>query len=260
MSHRGLREKSMGTCRIHSDASHRAERQGGNLLILAVIFLAIASSAVMVTLNMVTDQVRDVRIGSQELVAKGLAQAGAVFRGLKLIETAPGLAQKPTLRWLPEHLFERDQANQTILLYYTGLTRLAKNILQEIVRGIFLNSPAHLRIIDQIGANADRAAAAVQTCSRPDLEACIRASWRLNQELDAGTNPPEVQAILNAVAPELAAAKLLGAGGGGYLLLFAKDHDAAGRIRRTLAERPPNPRARFVDFSLSQTGLQLTRS
>ncbi len=187
-------------------------------------------------------------------------QAGAVFRGLKLIETAPGLAQKPTLRWLPEHLFERDQANQTILLYYTGLTRLAKNILQEIVRGIFLNSPAHLRIIDQIGANADRAAAAVQTCSRPDLEACIRASWRLNQELDAGTNPPEVQAILNAVAPELAAAKLLGAGGGGYLLLFAKDHDAAGRIRRTLAERPPNPRARFVDFSLSQTGLQLTRS
>ncbi len=42
------------------------------------------------------------------------------------------------------------------------MTRLAKNILHEIVRGIFLNSPAHLRIINDIGANADIAVAAIQ--------------------------------------------------------------------------------------------------
>ena len=54
--------------------------------------------------------------------------------------------------------------------------------------------------------------------------------------------------------------KLLGAGGGGYLLMLAKDADAAGRIRRYLTENPPNTRARFVDFALSNTGLQITRS
>ena len=69
-------------------------------------------------------------------------QAGGLFRGVKLIETAPGLTQKPTLSWLPDHLFGHELANQRILLYYTGVTRLAKNILSEIVRGIFLNSPA----------------------------------------------------------------------------------------------------------------------
>jgi galactokinase/mevalonate kinase-like predicted kinase len=68
-------------------------------------------------------------------------QAGAIFRGIKLIETAPGLVQKPAIRWLPHHLFDHDYANRSILLYYTGITRLAKNILAEIVRGIFLNSP-----------------------------------------------------------------------------------------------------------------------
>ncbi|MBI5383285.1 MAG: bifunctional fucokinase/L-fucose-1-P-guanylyltransferase [Verrucomicrobia bacterium] len=187
-------------------------------------------------------------------------QAGAIFRGIKLIETAPGLSQKPTLRWLPEHLFERDRANKSILLYYTGLTRLAKNILAEIVRGIFLNSPEHLRIIGEIGANADRASEAVQTCDAEELVACIRRSWQLNQELDAGTNPPEVQAILDRIADHLAATKLLGAGGGGYLLLFAKDDAAASRIRQVLTTDPPNDRARFVDFSLSGTGLQVTRS
>ena len=91
-------------------------------------------------------------------------QAGAIFRGIKLIETAPGLAQKPAIRWLPHHLFDHEYANRSILLYYTGLTRLAKNILAEIVRGIFLNSPTHLGIIADIGANADLASAAIQKC------------------------------------------------------------------------------------------------
>jgi galactokinase/mevalonate kinase-like predicted kinase len=92
------------------------------------------------------------------------------------------------------------------------------------------------------------------------LLAAIRNSWTLNQRLDAGTNPPEVQQILDSIRDYLAAAKLLGAGGGGYLLLFGKDETAAARIKQLLTNHPPNARARFVDFSLSETGLQLTRS
>ena len=58
----------------------------------------------------------------------------------------------------------------------------------------------------------------------------------------------------------LGAAKLLGAGGGGYLLLCGKDQTSAAKIKQLLASDPPNARARLVDFSLSQTGLQLTQS
>lgn len=187
-------------------------------------------------------------------------QAGALFRGVKLIETLPGLAQKPSLRWLPQHLFDRDYANRSILLYYTGITRLAKNILAEIVRGIFLNSRYHLETVAAIGANSQFAATAVQKCDYPMLASAIRNSWLLNQRLDSGTNPPAVQEILNRVQDYLGAAKLLGAGGGGYLLLLAKDETAAARIRHLLTSSPPNSRARFVDFNLSQTGLQITRS
>ncbi len=187
-------------------------------------------------------------------------QAGAIFREVKLIETAAGLAQKPVIGWLPHHLFGHEYANRSILLYYTGITRLAKNILAEIVRGLFLNSPSHLGIIADIGANAGFAATAIQKCDYGMLLAAIRNSWTLNQRLDSGTNPPEVQAILDSVRDYLGAAKLLGAGGGGYLLLFGKDETASARIKQHLAQHPPNPRARFVDFSLSATGLQLTRS
>ena len=187
-------------------------------------------------------------------------QAGGLFRGIKLIETAPGLSQKPTLRWLPEHLFGHAFANRTILLYYTGVTRLAKNILAEIVRGIFLNSPSHLGLISEIGLNGETAAAAIQKCDYDLLAAAIRERWELTQRLDTGTNPPAIQNLLASVNDYLCAAKLLGAGGGGYLLMLAKEETAAARIRQTLTERPPNARARFVDFSLSDTGLQVTRS
>ena len=111
-----------------------------------------------------------------------------------------------------------------------------------------------------IGRNADSVYQAIQCGDYDALCAGVRASWRLNQQLDSGTNPPPVQAILDRLGSDVTAAKLLGAGGGGYLLLLARDERAAQSIRARLASDPPNPSARFVDFSLSPTGLQVTRS
>lgn len=187
-------------------------------------------------------------------------QAGGLFGGLKLVETGPGLVQVPRVRWLPDTLFGVENANRRILLYYTGITRLAKGILGEIVRGIFLNSPEHLATLREIGASAYSTSLALERCDYDGLAAAIRNTWRLKQKLDRGTNPPAVQAILSAAGEDLVAAKLPGAGGGGFLLMLARDEDAAIRIRRRLIERPPNRRARFVEFGVSASGLKVTRS
>ena len=187
-------------------------------------------------------------------------QAGGLLRGVKLLESAPGLPQEVNPKWLPEHLFTDGRANRSILLYYTGITRLAKNILQEVVRGMFLNEYRRAVILREIGQNARTGAEAIQRGDWRGLCASVSESWRLNQELDSGTNPPEIASILEGVRDYIDAAKLLGAGGGGYLLLFAKDEEAGGRIRRALAENPPNDRARFVAFDVSAAGLEVTRS
>ena len=187
-------------------------------------------------------------------------QVGGVFRGLKRIETQPGLSQKPILSWLPDHLFGPEFANRSVLLFYTGVTRLAKGILREVVRGVFLNAPGHLEILNSIGENADRAFGALLKADWEALTDSVRRSWVLNQKLDAGTNPPQIASMLAGLEDWLDAAKLLGAGGGGYLLLFCKGEDAARKVRTYLSSNPPNPRARFVDLSVSQTGLGTTRS
>ena len=146
------------------------------------------------------------------------------------------------------------------LLYYTGITRVAKTILQEIVRGMLLNSHSHMEKVFAIREHAVSAYQAIQRESWPSLCAVVGRSWDLNRALDKGTDPPEVAAIISSVSEWTAGVKLLGAGGGGYMLLLAKDEEAGNRIRQKLTACPPNPRARFVGFSVSPTGLQMTRS
>jgi hypothetical protein len=42
--------------------------------------------------------------------------------------------------------------------------------------------------------------------------------------------------------------------------MVAKDPEAAARIRSLINAAQPNPRARFVEMTLSQQGLQVSRS
>ena len=211
--------------------------------------------------------------GVEELTARTLAleqlltagggwqdQVGGATGGVKLVASAPGIVQRPTVRWLPSTLLEEAIADRRLLLYYTGITRVAHDILGEIVNGLFLNDPRTMGLVEEIGRNAAFAADALQRRDWDGLCEAVRRSWRLNCALDAGTNPPAVQGILDRAAPWISAAKLAGAGGGGYLLFLAKDADSGRRLRREFEGAPPNPRARFVEPSLSATGFQATRS
>ncbi len=187
-------------------------------------------------------------------------QVGGIIGGLKQIESAPGLQQKPVIRWLPTPMLDAAIADRRFQLYYTGLTRVAHNILGEIVKGLFLNDAERIRTIEAIGLNADFAAETLQRHDWPGFVEAIRRSWLLNRMLDAGTNPAVVQAIIDRVSPWLAAVKLTGAGGGGYMILLADTPEKGARLRQELLDNPPNGRARFVEVSISHTGLEITRS
>ncbi|MEX0326320.1 MAG: bifunctional fucokinase/fucose-1-phosphate guanylyltransferase [Puniceicoccaceae bacterium] len=187
-------------------------------------------------------------------------QYGGICRGLKYLETNAGLDQMPTIHWIDDHLLTDPVHESKVLLYYTGITRVAKNLLGEIVQGMFLNSRDRLGILDKISQHAAHTRDILNQGSFEGLAQAIDRSWRLNQALDAGTNPPEVQAILEPISDWIAGCKLLGAGGGGYLLMLAKDGPAAVKIKQHMEAHPTNDRARFVDVKVSREGMQVTRS
>ena len=187
-------------------------------------------------------------------------QYGGVLHGVKLLQTSIGFDQTPEVRWLPDTLYNDTEYQPCHLLYYTGITRTAKQILADIVRGMFLFDTHRLELLAEMKQHALELYEAILHNDFQQMGALVRKTWLQNQLLDNGTNPPEVEAITRQIDDLCLGYKLPGAGGGGYLYMIAKDPNAAARIRHILTENRPNSCARFVEMTLSKTGLQVSRS
>ena len=125
---------------------------------------------------------------------------------------------------------------------------------------MFLNSSLHLNLLSEMKAHALDMNEAIQRGSFVEFGRLVGKTWEQNKALDSGTNPPAVEAIIDLIKDYTLGYKLPGAGGGGYLYMVAKDPQAAVRLRKILTENAPNPRARFVEMTLSDKGFQVSRS
>ena len=187
-------------------------------------------------------------------------QYGGVLPGVKLLQTTTGFDQNAMARWLPDTLFTHPDTRPCHLLYYTGITRTAKHILTEIVRGMFLNNTQHLHLLNNMKQHALTVFDALQTNDLARYGRMVRATWEQNKALDAGTSPEAVETLCRRVDDLCYGYKLPGAGGGGFMYMVAKDAQAAQRIRQLLTDNPLTPNSRFVDMDVSAEGLQVSRS
>lgn len=187
-------------------------------------------------------------------------QYGGVVHGVKLLQTAPGLDQKPLINWLPEHLFVNPEYRDLHLLYYTGITRTAKSILSEIVSGMFLNDSEKLSVLRDMKSHALEVYKVIQQGNYETFGKMILETWEQNKALDSGTNPKAIEYIISLIKDYAYGYKLPGAGGGGYLYIVAKDRKAVAKIKEILSNCRLNKNARFVDMSLSNLGLKISRS
>ena len=187
-------------------------------------------------------------------------QFGGVLGGVKLLQTGRGFDQTPQVRWLPNDLWTQPEYRACHLLYYTGITRTAKQILAEIVRRMFLNHGGELRLLREMKEHTMEMYEAIQQNDFLRTGQLMRKTWQQNQLLDSGTNPKAVAALTSLIDDLCLGYKLPGAGGGGYLYMIAKDPEAAARIKQILNSQQMNKNARFVEMTLSTTGLQISRS
>lgn len=187
-------------------------------------------------------------------------QYGGELPGIKLLQTNPGFCQTPIVRWLPDTLFSQEEYKACHLLYYTGVTRTAKNILTEIVRNMFLNETKHIALLNEIKEHALDMQDTIQKGNFEHYGKLVRTSWQQNKQLDPGTNPPIIESLCQQIDDLCLGYKLPGAGGGGYMYMVAKDPQAALRIRNLLQTHPLTSSSRFIDMKLSNHGLQISRS
>jgi galactokinase/mevalonate kinase-like predicted kinase len=233
----------------------------GTSSVLSATVLGVLSD--FLGLNRTEHEICNYTLALEQLLTTGGGwqdQYGGILRGAKLLRTTDGFDQTPVTSWLPDYLFNTPSYRDCHLLYYTGITRTAKNILQEIVTGMFLNKSETLSQLADMKQHALDLADAIQRNNFEEFGRYVAKTWEQNKRLDRGTNPASIEKIITLVKDYTLGLKLPGAGGGGYLYMVAKSPEAAAKIKKILVENRPNEKARFVEMNLSPTGMQISRS
>jgi galactokinase/mevalonate kinase-like predicted kinase len=187
-------------------------------------------------------------------------QIGGLVSGVKCVESRPGLRPHPVIHQLDPFLFQDEESLGCFTLFYTGITRLAKNILAEVVDQVNASSKAYLFTLRHMAQLALDAKDAIERRDPAALGDVLALSWAANQRVHPSTTNEEVEEILAATRAHFRGVKLLGAGGGGYALFLSADRRQAEAVRDVLRRRFENERARLVDFSLSTCGLEVSVS
>ncbi len=185
-------------------------------------------------------------------------QIGGAVEGVKMIVTDAGLVPDARIHYVPSDVLEPKANGGRTLLYYTGVTRLAKNILHQVV-GRYLNRDrATTATLSRIRSAAKDVAEALVRKDITEFGRLVDVAWRLNKQLDPNSTNDEIERLFERVRPFVFGAKLLGAGGGGFMLMICKSVEDAVDVRRMLEAEPSNERARFFDFDVSSVGLTVT--
>jgi galactokinase/mevalonate kinase-like predicted kinase len=196
----------------------------------------------------------------QELTTGGgwQDQIGGVIEGVKLIRTAPGMVPDPLIHFVPADVLDPRANGGSTLLYYTGLRRLAKNILADVVGNYLNRKRGAMGILRELHDFPPRMAEAMSQKSGARFGRLLDAAWGLKKGLDPESTTPVIEGILRRVAGQIYGATVLGAGGGGFLLLVCRSRADADAVRKDLTQEPPNARARFFEFDVNQEGLVVT--
>ena len=186
-------------------------------------------------------------------------QIGGVSGGVKYIASAPGLKPNPVVYQLDPFIFEDPGLSALFTLYYTGITRLAKNILQEVVDRVNTMEPAYLFTMRYLKRLARSARESVSRRDVIGLGRVLNASWQANKLVHPSTTNDEVESLTRSVNGLYAGLKFLGAGGGGYILFLSESEDQARALRGRLSSLE-HECARLVDMRINQDGLRVTVS
>jgi galactokinase/mevalonate kinase-like predicted kinase len=185
-------------------------------------------------------------------------QIGGIVPGVKLIRTKPGGDQTPSLSWSVFDLRAGSALRERTLLYFTGQKRMARNILHNVVLHYLARDPHILETVNELKNAALDMKAHLDAQDVDGFARGVERYWTLKKKIDPGATNPQIEALLKSVSRWTEGRLLPGAGGGGFILLIAKDAAAAQHIRRYLTAHPPNTLARFFDFDVDQTGLKVT--
>ncbi len=162
-------------------------------------------------------------------------QMGAIAPGLKLVSTEPGVEQRPRVEQIAFTPEQRATFESHLVVAYTGQHRLAKNILRQVVMRYLGRDPLAMQALYQLRAVAEQLARAARALDLELFGTLVNQAWLLNKTLDPQTSFPAIERLFSALAPHVYGAKLVGAGGGGFMVAVTRRPDAGDLVADLMA-------------------------
>lgn len=185
-------------------------------------------------------------------------QAGGGVGGAKITSTSPGLIPAAHIHYVPSDLLDPKMNGGSTLLYYTGMTRIAKNILEQIVGGYLDRDRSTMQALAEEHLVARQIADALSRKDPRAFGGYVNTAWELQKRLCGTVTNGPIEALLNKVRPFVHGMRISGAGSGGFLLMICKSPADAVQVREILEREPLNDRSRFFDFEINHAGLEVT--
>jgi fucokinase len=131
--------------------------------------------------------------------------------------------------------------NDNLILLFTGKTRLAKNILQNVLRRWATRTNEITATVASLVKNANDCQDALLTGNINLLGECLSHYWSLKKTMaghGSGVEPPFVNRVISVLRQQglIRGASLCGAGGGGFMVLLKQDHASIEDIQTALRE------------------------
>jgi D-glycero-alpha-D-manno-heptose-7-phosphate kinase len=183
----------------------------------------LASEAIRIEQHVIKESV-----GSQDQVWAALGGLGCItFHPTGKFELTPLIISNERIKAL----------NDCIMLFYSGQSRFASAVAAEKIENLAKREGQLLRMRELV----DEGVKILQQPNRSldDLGRLLHESWRLKKELAASVTNSGIDEIYEAgLSGGAVGGKLLGAGGGGFVLLFARPecHEAIRQRLKGLIE------------------------
>ncbi len=156
----------------------------------------------------------------QEIIAENVGsqdQIFAAYGGFNIIEFMQNGQFMVTPMIIPAERLERFQ--DSMVLIYTGLSRIASEIAAEQIS----NTSQNTSKLDKMKQLVDEAATIISNPNRQlkEFGLLLNETWQLKKSLSTRIATPEIDELYaHAMKAGADGGKLLGAGGGGFMLFF----------------------------------------
>ena len=204
-----------------------------------------AYQGTLVTAEKLAEQACQIEIGVLGKPIGKQDQYIASYGGLRRFEFHPDESVTATAMDMGEE--KRRRFGESLMLFYTGITRQADAILSEQKANI----EDKRQSLDRIKAQVAEVEASLTGGSMNKVGRLMQAGWEWKKGMTARISSPHIDALYErALDAGATGGKIAGAGGGGFLLLYCPP-DRQSAVREVLPEMKELP------FSLERDGTKV---